>query len=273
MLNYDSAIARNIIEYLNSIDKHPKDLIDEELLHFDITIQNNEGSQSYICIDHTDNTFISLNSNGLSWIYSLLVSIFSNLWQDISELDSWIKYLLSTFEIDRHFSPIRDIYLYGVELTINNSKSFDYNLIGFLNDNKYLIYILCLNILKFSIENYSNSAISNKKYVPLESCIKFDNTTKKIDSINGQLRNFILSIMGLEKVIIYQNTPNFVNYLLDSNFEDVYSTIEIEASTSINSGNIIKSVILFEHDSCNYDVVLNKNLDKQKIIQRHVSAY
>jgi hypothetical protein len=272
--NTKSNLANSIIDYLNTIDQYPDDLINEELSQFDMFIQNDASSKpGYVS---SDLSIIKTYGNGLCWINSLLASVFGYFWQDQSqiELDNWIRSLMATFSLDPKFIPIKNLYLYGIDLNVNYSKSAEYDIIGFLNQNKYLMYVLSLNILKFSIENYSNPNLNRTdKLLSLETGIAYNSSKQKFHAIDGQLRNFIMAIMGIDKVIVFQNKTeaehrrytNLDLNLLAIDYEGEYAGFEIETFSNINCGGVLGSVLLFTHNSEHYDAFFNSQTFKTTV--------
>jgi hypothetical protein len=206
--------------------------------------------------------------NGLCWINALLVTIFGKFWLKIDQLDMWIQSLIATFNLDDNFVQILKLYSYNIELNINPNGISEFDIIKFLNSNKILIYILSFNILKFSIENYDNPLLNRvEKLCPLETGIAFNNKNQNFEAIDGQLRNFIIAIMGIKKVIVFQNKVDqkYRRYsntdlnLLAIDYEGEYAGFEIEAFHNINSLGILGEVLLFTHDSYHYDAVFDSN--------------
>ena len=262
----DLILVNQIIDYLNIINQYPKSLIEEEINQFDMFIQNDPSSKpAYFS---SDLSIIKTYGNGLCWINSLIASIFGRLWNrdNIPDLDLWIRSVISTFELDPTFEPICQLYLYNTDLNINLDHIDNYDIIGFLNANKYLMHILGLNILKFAVQNYSNPTLNRiHKLLPLETGIAFNPSKQKFYAIDGQMRNFIMAIMGIDKVIVFQNKtdPIYRRYsnvdlnLLAIDYEGEYAGFEIEAFDNLNCGGILGTVLLFTHNSEHYDAFLN----------------
>jgi len=265
----NSILADQIIDYLNMLDQYPESLINEELSQFDQFIQTDASSKpAYIS---SDLVIIKTYGNGLCWINSLLTSVFGKFWQNTSELDIWIHSLIATFGLDPTFVPIRNLYLYGIDLKISSDGIETYDIVHFLNSNKYLMYTLSLNILKFAIQNYSNPALNKvKKLLPLETGIAYNPSKQKFYAIDGQLRNFIMSIMGIDKVVVFQtNTdPKHRRYsnldlnLLAIDYEGEYAGFETEAFNNINCMGVLGSVLLLTHNSEHYDAIFNNQTFK-----------
>jgi hypothetical protein len=131
----NSILADQIIDFLNMLDQYPESLINEELSQFDQFIQTDTSSKpAYVS---SDLVIIKTYGNGLCWINSLLTSIFGKFWQNILELDIWIQSLIATFGLDPTFVPIRNLYLYGVDIKISSDSIANYDIVHFLNLNKY----------------------------------------------------------------------------------------------------------------------------------------
>jgi hypothetical protein len=260
-----------ILSYIDSISQYPKELINEELGTFDMFIQTDASSKpAYV---PSKLVIIKTYGNGLCWINSLLVSGFGSMWQTFDELDMWINSIKTTICMDDNFVPILGLETYGFGmhnsgLEISKTGISEYNIIDFLNANKYLMYVLSLNILKFAIQNYDNKKYNmSPKNLILETGIAFNQAKQKFYAIDGQLRNFIMSIMGIDKVIVYQNktdTQNRRHTNVDLNLFAIdyygeYAGFEINAFQNINVGGVWGSVLLFTHNSEHYDAFLDSD--------------
>jgi hypothetical protein len=265
----NTILADQIIDYLNMLDQYPDSLINEELSKFDQYIQTDASSKpAYVS---SDLVIIKTYGNGLCWNNSILTSVFGKFWQNTTELDIWIQSLIATFGLDPTFVPIRNLYLYGIEIKISSDGIEDYDIVHFLNSNKYLMHILSLNILKFAIQNYSNPVLNIvPKLLPLETGIAYNSSKQKFYAIDGQLRNFIMSIMGIDRVVVFQNKTeakhrrytNLDLNLLAIDYEGEYAGFEIEAFNNINCMGILGSVLLLTHNSEHYDAFFDNETFK-----------
>ena len=255
-----------ILSFIDTIGQFPKELINDELSTFDMFIQTDASSKpGYV---PTNLVIIKTYGNGLCWINSLLVSGFGAMWTNTEELDMWISSIKTTICSNDKFVPILGFETYGSELNISKTGISEYNLIDFLNANKYLMYVISYNILKFAIENYDNMQYNVvPKQLMLETGIAFNPSKQKFYAIDGQLRNFIMSIMGIDKVIIYQNQTDAKNrrhtntdlnlYAID--YYGEYAGFEINAFQNINVFGVWGSVLLFTHNSEHYDAFLDSD--------------
>jgi hypothetical protein len=121
----------NILIHLNLLNECSFESIINELSKFEMFFISDLSSKpAYM----TDNLLIlKTHGNGLCWINALLVSIFGKWWQNIEEIDLWIRGLLSTFELDLNFIPMFNLYLYGIDMTINLDGIDNFDIITFLH--------------------------------------------------------------------------------------------------------------------------------------------
>jgi hypothetical protein len=270
---------KQILEYLNQLDQYPIDLIKEHFLFFDMFIQPDpKAKPGYV---PTELSIIKVNGNGLCWINSLLVSIFGRFWQDLEQLDMWIKSICHTLKLNDNFVSILKIELYLVkvdqstlmnfDLHLNPTKSDEYDFIGFLNDHKYLMFVLSVNILKFAIQFYTEPQFNlTNNLLPLETGIAFNPNEMKIYAIDGQLRNFIMSIMGFQKVVVWQHNTKCKNRRhthVNSNLTAIdyygeYAGFEIQTQHIINTMGSIGTALLFTYNSEHYDAFFNNDTFK-----------
>ncbi len=261
----------DILSYLNTINDYPMEIIKDELAKFETFIISDPNSKpAYLSAELS---IIKTYGNGLCWINSLLTSIFGYYWQSLDELDLWIQSLISTLNMDTNFVPILGLeeYMnntskcktkYKTDLKITSSGSDTFMVVDFINSNKLLIHILSLNILKFAVLNYYNPMFNIvDKLLPLETGIAFNAKKNKFYAIDGQMRNFIMSIMGIQKVVVFQNKIDHNNrrhsnmdYRLAAiDYYGEYAGFEIRAFDIINIGLFKLNVLLYTHNSEHYD--------------------
>jgi hypothetical protein len=255
-----------ILTFINSINEIPLDILLNDINQFDMFLVTDPSTKP----GYIPNELIILKTygNGLCWINALLVSVFGRFWLNIDQLDIWIQSLIATFNTDENFVSIFNLYLYNIELKINTNGINEFEIITFLNSNKTLLYILSLNILKFSVENYHNINLNKiEKLCPLETGIAFNEKKQIFQAIDGQLRNFIMAIMGIQKVVVFQHNikakhrrytnSNLNIYAID--YEGEYAGFEIEAFHNLNSLGVLGEILLFTYDSEHYDAIFNSN--------------
>jgi len=251
-----------ILTFIQSINELPIELIIEQLNNFDMFLITDASSKPGYVLDEL--IILKTYGNGLCWINAILVTIFGKFYLNISELELWIQSLIATFGLDDNFIPILNLYSYKIKL--DGLSEFD--LIKFLNANKYLIFVLSFNILKFAVLNYDNSKLNKiNKLCPLETAIAFNSKKNKIYAIDGQLRNFIMAIIGIEKVIIFQNKVEAIHRrytnkdfnLSAIDYEGEYAGFEIEAFHNLNCSGTLGEILLFTHNSEHYDAIFNTN--------------
>jgi hypothetical protein len=251
-----------ILTFIQSINELPIELIIEQLNNFDMFLITDTSSKPGYVLDEL--IILKTYGNGLCWINAILVTIFGKFYLNVSELELWIQSLIATFGLDDNFIPILNLYSYKINL--DGLSEFD--LIKFLNSNKYLMFVLSFNILKFAVLNYDNFKLNKiNKICPLETAIAFNPKKNKIYAIDGQLRNFIMAIIGIEKVVIFQNKvePKHRRYtnkdlnLSAIDYEGEYAGFEIEAFHNLNCSGTLGEILLFTHNSEHYDAVFNTN--------------
>lgn len=259
----------SVLSFINSLNECPIELITEDLNNFKMFLITDPNSKPAYVSENL--AILKTYGNGLCWINGLLVSIFGKWWQGVEEIDLWIRGLLATFEIDPTFVPIFKLYLYGIDIVINHDGIKDFDVLQFLNANKQLMFILSFNILKFAVINYDNMALNKvfnvtDKLVMLEMGIGYQPEKQKIYAIDGQMRNFIMSIMGIEKVVVFQHKIDKYRRQTDKkynlkalDYEGEYAGFEIEQFNNIHCGGIIGEVLLFTHDEKHYDAVFDTN--------------
>lgn len=259
-------LMNTTLSFINSLNELPLELIMEELCGFDMfLITDSSTKPGYVS---GELMILKTYGNGLCWINALLVSIFGKFWQNTAMIDLWIQGLITTFGLSSNFVPVLNLYLYNINFTVNCDGINEYDVIKFLNSNKLLMYILSFNILKFAIENYNNVALNKiEKLCPLETAIAFNEKKQKFYAIDGQLRNFIMAIMGIEKVVVFQNNvePKHRRYtnkdfnLKAIDYEGEYAGFEIETFHNLNCSGTLGNVLLFTHNSEHYDAIFNSN--------------
>jgi hypothetical protein len=142
------------------------------------------------------------------------------------------------------------------------------------------MFVLSFNILKFALLNYDNLKL-NKFFIVtdrlcmLETGIAFNNKKQKFYAIDGQMRNFIMSIMGISKVVVFQNktedkhrrhtNKDFNLKIID--YEGEYAGFEIEHFNNIYCGGVIGEILLFTHNAEHYDAVFDTNTFKTCLAQ------
>ena len=259
-------LCEQVLKFINSINELSFDLINKELNNFNMFLITDQSSKPGYILNEL--MILKTYGNGLCWINALIVSIFGKLWKNVDEIDLWIQSLIATFGLDDNFIPILNMYLYNIDFKIKKDGIDEYDVIKFLNSNKLLMFILSFNILKFSIENYNNNKLNKiDQLCPFETCIGFNNNKQKIYAIDGQLRNFIMSIMGIDKVIIFQNKVEskhrrYTNTDLNLkaiDYEGEYAGFEIESFHNLNCAGLLGNILLFTHNSEHYDAVFNSN--------------
>ena len=269
-LLHNQTHKNNILSFINSLNECPIELVTEDLNNFEMfLITDSKSKPAYV----SDNlTILKTYGNGLCLINALLVSIFGKWWQRTDEIDLWIRSLLATFDLDPTFVPIFNLYLYGIDIAINSEGIDEFDVIKFLNANKRLLFILSFNILKFAVTNYDNMLLNkvfNKtdRLCMLETGVAFNPKKQKFYAIDGQVRNFIMAIMGIEKVVVYQNKTeskhrrhtNTDFNLKAIDYEGEYAGFEIEQFNNIHCGGIIGEVLLFTHNAEHYDAFFDTN--------------
>lgn len=266
----DQNYKNDILSFINSLNECPLELVTEDLNNFEMFLISDPTTKpSYV----SDNLIVlKTYGNGLCWINALLASIFGKWWQNVGEIDLWIRSLLATFELDPSFVPIFNLYLYGIDIVINNDGINEFDVMKFLNANKHLMFILSFNILKFAVINYDNLTLNKihsktDRLCMLETGIAFNPKKQKFYAIDGQLRNFIMAIMGIEKVVVFQNKTedkhrrhsNKDFNLKAIDYEGEYAGFEIEQFNNIHCGGVIGEVLLFTHDAEHYDAIFDTN--------------
>jgi len=211
--------------------------------------------------------------NGLCWINSILASIFGEFRTHPPTLKKWLSDLLTTMaSADKTFTPCLD--LFAMEI-----KFVDGSLVNFLDANNDIMFVLAHNIIAFCVKNYSNPAINIgcERKVALEVCIGFDKKNGGFKAIDCNMRNFIMNIIGIQTVIVYQKRTepkyrrcadprNNVSQILRNGS---YAGFQIDSFGTINIGGYIGSIMLYSYNANHYDaiVVNHEGIDKLGMFQ------
>jgi hypothetical protein len=254
-----------MLQYLDELNNLPYDIIIDEVSKYEIFIQADETYKPAYMPHNL--SIVKTYGNGLCWINAILVSIFGKYYDNITQLDQWIRSINMTFDLDNRFKPMFRFETYGGGLLcISNIGAEHCDVLAFLNANKLLMHVLSFNIFKFAVLNYKNQKLNRVlRRLPLHTGVAFDKTTQQIYAIDGQMRNFIMSIMGINRVVVYQHNINpkyrrFTNVDVNLNaidFEGEYAGFDIRTFGNINCFGEIGSILLFTNDATHYDAILD----------------
>ena len=214
-----------------------------------------------------------IQGNGLCWLNSLIASVFGEFRTHPPTLNKWFSDLLTTMiSADDTFVPCLD--LLSMEI-----KYVDGTLVDFLDANNDIMFVLAHNIILFCIKNYLNQAINIgcERPVALEVCVGFNRKTSSFSAIDCNMRNFIMNIMGLQTVIVYQkrteskyrrcaDPQNRVSQILRGGS---YAGFQIDSFGTINVGGYIGSVMIYSYNANHYDaiIVTHEGIDKLGMFQ------
>jgi hypothetical protein len=175
--------------------------------------------------------------------------------------------------VDESFSPCLDLFLMEV-------KYVDGELSDFLDANNDIMFVLAHNIISFCVKNYSNRAINIGCKIPvdLEVCVGFNKKSERFTAIDCNMRNFIINIMGIQTVIIYQkrneekfrrcaDPNNNVSQIF--NKKGTYAGFQIDSFGTVNIGGYIGSVMLYSYNANHYDAIIvnHEGVDKLGMFQ------
>jgi hypothetical protein len=214
-----------------------------------------------------------IHGNGLCWINGNLASVFGEFRTHPPTLNKWLSDLLTTMvSVDETFTPCLDIFAMEIKY-VNGS------LVDFLDANNDIMFVLAHNIIAFCIKNYSNPSINIgcERPVDLEVCIGFDKKMGGFKAIDCNMRNFIMNIMGIQTVIVYQkrtepkyrrgaDPQNRVSQILRNGF---YAGFQIDSFGTINIGGYIGSIMLYSYNANHYDAIIvhHEGIDKLGMFQ------
>jgi hypothetical protein len=214
-----------------------------------------------------------INGNGLCWINSLIASVFGEFRTHPPTLNKWISDLLTTM-ISNDETYVACLDLFSMEV-----KYVGGTLIDFLDANNDIMFVLAHNIITYCIKNYSNPSINIgcERPVGLEVCVGFDKKSGCFRAIDCNMRNFILNIMGIQTVVVYQKRTetkyqrctdphNRVSQILKGSS---YAGFQIDSFGTVNIGGYIGSVMLYSYNANHYDaiVVTHDGIDKLGMFQ------
>lgn len=217
--------------------------------------------------------------DGLCWLNSLVMSIFAAYSNNIQELYNWINSIIDTLESNVFFRPMFGLNKNMIYIVESNNDYCEIE--KFLNENMNLIKILVFNILKFCVQNftpkylnlvfniqttkkstYGVECISTNNFV---SSVAFNRKDRRFIAIDGKMRNFTMSVMGISKVVVLQHNTNKNNQRSSNSayrmktikYNNEYAGFEIEVDNIINVKGAIGSVLLYTYDANHYDCVFN----------------
>lgn len=206
--------------------------------------------------------------DGLCFINALTDSILAEFRDDPATLEQWLDNVLMTMmSLDETFMPCLNL----LEIKI---KYVDGSLATFLDANNQFVFAFARNILLFCIKNYGNPAINIgcERPVDLEVCVGFDRQTGGFRAIDCNMRNFILNIMGIQSVLVYQTQtePRFqrcadprnrVSQILKGGR---YAGYQIDSFGTVNVGGYICQLLIYSYNGGHYDAVVvhHEGVDK-----------
>jgi len=195
---------------------------------------------------------LKIRGNGLCFINSLVNSILGECWKNPTKLNNWLDNLYNTlfsYEFHSKFELYSRTIIYGAT-----------NLIDFLDKNNDLLFALSHNILLFAAIHYEN--LSELRTTQLMNCIDMSRDLTTFGAIDGNIRNFIMSILGVKSIYVISESDDLnhqrrsdVQNNVEQLIKDGYIGFKISCEKTINIGGFIGSIMLYTYNSSHYDAV------------------
>jgi hypothetical protein len=206
---------------------------------------------------------MKIRGNGMCWINSLVASVFGEFWHEPLLLNRWIADLCTTIMVYDHSFD----FAFGLP---HMSVSYGaHTLVQFLDANITVTFAIVHNVFMFCVRNYDNLDINVgcSSLLGIDALVDFDPATGNYMAIDGNMRNFILNILGVRLArvfqfksgIDYRREVDIGNKVSVITLNSVYAGFQIESFGTVNVGGYIGSAELYSYDATHYDCIMRSS--------------